>query len=175
MNSIQLDLLRDPPPPTPESYGLESDWLSKTLRTQGHAKCPVCEHTHRVYVRPISGEMARTLIMVYRHYFKYPYTKPVHIDHMLAILKPRPKGNNHGLLVHWELLKKVENVDLKKKDSGHYTLTPKGMRFVKGEVSVLSHALVYRDQCYGFEGEEVSIRDCLGRRFDYEKLMNGEW
>tara|TARA_R110000824_G_scaffold122685_2_gene280024 strand:+ start:5271 stop:5414 length:144 start_codon:yes stop_codon:yes gene_type:complete len=44
--------------------------------------------------------------------------------------------------------------------------------FVCGKIKIPQYALIYNDQVLDFSENEVSIRDSLGKKFDYQQLMN---
>lgn len=86
------------------------------------------------------------------------------------------RSGDFSYLVHWRLLEKMEGKrpDGSKKN-GFYKITDKGVRFVKQEITVPQTLIIYNGKCEGFEGDQVSIKDGLGKRFDYAELMKGDY
>lgn len=52
-----------------------------------------------------------------------------------------------------------------------YSLIRKGTDFVEASVTVKSHIRIYDGSFYGLIGKEISIKDALGKKFNYEELM----
>lgn len=102
------------------------------------------------------------------------------------------KINEHGFVewVHAEDFFKKQNIpssirgdfsklrfwgliDPHPEKEGYYRITVKGMDFVRNKIKVEANVLLYNNTCYGFKGEYKSIQDCLKKKFDYQKLMEG--
>lgn len=128
--------------------------------------CPCCKQFVKLYKRKLNSSMARTLINLYRasdglqswHH---------HTDF-------RTESNDYPYLKIWELIEEKEHdpEDTTKKNSGYWRLTSKGIDFVQDEGTVKSHIRTYNSKFYGFAGKQVNIRECLGKKFNYEELMN---
>lgn len=73
---------------------------------------------------------------------------------------------------YWRLIEPRGNDDPTIKGSGWWRLTADGMRFVSGDATVTNWAWVYDDHVLDFDGPQVSIRESLGRRFDYSRLLS---
>lgn len=75
-------------------------------------------------------------------------------------------------LAHWGLIEERPNeVDADKRTSGIWRLTVRGLAFLNLKVKVSSHVLLYDGKLKGFSGIEVSLDECLGRKFSYSELM----
>ena len=152
---------------------VSSDWLKSRL-TKG-CKCPLCGQYAKIYPRSINAEMARVLILMYRHFTKYPNSNPIHLDSFLSKVcgASRPKGNNHSLLVHWGLIERVGSRVSKAgiKRDGYYSITRLGGEFVEDRKSVPEHVYMYNNKRIGESDERVSIHQCLKHRFTRDSLL----
>lgn len=138
--------------------------------------CPCCGQFVKVYPRPITGSMAYTLILIYRY-----FQKPIHEDwlhvanyiHGLG-LPANLYGGDFAKLRHWGL---IEQKDGERDDGsnriGYYRITEKGKQFVLGKATVPARARIFNKKCYSLTGKEISIRQALGKKFNYEELMKG--
>jgi hypothetical protein len=81
------------------------------------------------------------------------------------------KSNQHTTLKHWGLLERAPNTDPKKKHSGMWRVTPKGLRVMMGE-PIEKYALIYNDTCYGLKGPMILLKD-VRNRFDYSEFIRG--
>jgi hypothetical protein len=61
--------------------------------------------------------------------------------------------------------------DKAKRTSGKWALTDKGTLWVDSLATVQSHVKIYDGRLLGFEGEQITIQDALGKDFDYSELM----
>lgn len=128
-------------------------------------RCPLCTQFAKIYRFGFNGAMARGLIKMYHQGGQDWVNVPeLHLPggHML---KAR----------FWNLIEKPP--ELVRDDGstrvGIWRLTDHGVEFVTNHRTILSHARIYDNRCLGLRGEPVSIRDVLGKRFDYDELMRG--
>lgn len=162
-----------------EKTGIKSEKLVRMMR-EG-CGCPLCGHYLKIYPRSINREMAATIVLVARHFEKYPHSEPLHLEHWLrvmfdaGVIKSRLCGREHGRLTMWGLLKATdsrESKSEKKKVSGNYVVTEKGMAFAQGKISVPKYAYVHNRKVIGFSNELVMIQQCFKTEFNYTELMN---
>jgi hypothetical protein len=112
--------------------------------------------------------MARSLIMMWRH---------ARMDWMhLTELGPMDdRGREETKLAYWGLIEeeRTERPD-GARDARHH-VTVLGELFIKGEVTVQKYARVYNGGgvSVGLTGPQITIRDALRGKFDYQELMNG--
>ena len=128
--------------------------------------CPVCGRFAKIYAYPMNAGMARTLIWLWKRrsdvWIHLPSTAPRYV---LA-------SNSVGKLLYWNFVERRPNVDdPTKKMTGWYRITPKGRAFVEGRITAKSHVLVFDETVFGWRDERVSIHRALGKRFNYQELM----
>jgi hypothetical protein len=148
------------------------NWVMEERWRDG-VTCPCCDQLAKVYRRPLNYGMAHCLFLMY-DYFNQPGHERCWL-HLPSYLNGRgvvARGGDPTKTRYWGLI--VGSGDVREDDSprvGHWRITEKGVAFVEQRITVPSHALVYNDQCLGFSEEQVLISKCLGKRFDYAKLM----
>lgn len=138
--------------------------LDTELLSEGH-QCPVCLQYAKAYRRKISATIARLFIESFREFGFNPF-RP--IDEF---------GKNSPDFVklrHWGLLEEIDP-EARRPDgsrrTGEWRVTPPGSAFIKDQFTMSKYAVIYNNEFLRFEGEPVSIIDCLGENFDYEELM----
>lgn len=147
--------------PDSASLGDARAWLR--ARLDKGAPCPLCQQHSKMYRRKINSGMARSLIHMYRS----AGTSWIHVRLIGA------KSREEGKLAYWGLVEEQKGAGLHGGRAGYWRVTRKGEDFLNGHLKVPKYAKVYNGQVYGFEGDDVSIKDALGTKFDYEELMKG--
>lgn len=130
--------------------------------------CPCCGRYAQMYKRTIHHSVARKLIELYKMGGEYSFV------HSSVFVRPGETSiGDFAKAKYWGLMIAAENTDDKKKTSGMWKLTDKGVGFVMDLIRVPRYALVFDDRVFGFtEDDKVSIRDCLASGgFDYSQLM----
>lgn len=141
-------------------------WLLERL-ADGET-CPCCGQFAKEYRRTIHSRMASGLIKVYgaggRERRGWVTIKH-HLDH--------PELADFAKLAHWTLAEAHPSVrDDGSKRVGIWRVTPFGEEFVAGRLAVAKYARVFNGECRGHDPLPlVGIRECLGKKFDYEELM----
>lgn len=133
-------------------------------------KCPCCKQFVKIYKRQIYKTMALGLIELYRQGGVKDF---VHITTLLnnPEIAARGLGGDFSKLALWGLIEEKENSETKKRTSGLWRLTEKGINFIKGKSSVPKYVFIYNGKLAEKSAEHVSIRDVLGKEFDYTSLI----
>lgn len=142
------------------------DWLRRH-HVRG-VECPSCGQFVKKYRRPINASWARSLIWMTRQG-----------DRWIDVPKEAPRyvlsSREFAKLVHWDMIEERPNDDKKKRTSGQWRVRPVGFAFARGEIVVPPAVWLYNNTFQGFcTKPQVSIRDVLKKKFDYEALMRGE-
>lgn len=138
------------------------------IEKQEGCHCPLCGKYAKVYRRKLNSGMASRLIKLYNATDIFANTDYLHISDFLG------KGmhpTDFSKLKFWGLIESMPNDDPSKRSSGYWRITYDGMLFVQGNKRVKSHSVAYNDEFICLDGNEVDIRDCLGKHFDYAELM----
>lgn len=137
-------------------------------RVDEGVQCPACQQRAQVYRRTITGKMAAFLIELSR--------RPTDADGWVYIPAMTHAQGDSVKLRYWGLIEGL--VGLRDDGSnrvGYWRITEAGRDFVGGDLRVPKHARVYDGESLGLDAEAgyVTIRDCLGTRFNYDALMSG--
>jgi hypothetical protein len=84
-------------------------------------------------------------------------------------------AGDHAKLRYWGLIEESrEVVPDHGRTSGWWRITELGEQFVKCEVDVPRHALIYDGRLLRLDADQgrITIRTALGKRFDYQTLMS---
>jgi len=133
--------------------------------------CPCCGQLCKRYFRKLNANMAVTVIAMFiKKKFGF-----IRVEEFLRVNGYQRSGD-FPYLVHWGILEKMQG---KRGDgssrTGFYKLTDKGRQFVQGNITVPQTLIFYNGKCEGFEGDEITIQQALGKRFDYRELMSGDY
>lgn len=145
------------------------DFLRKSVDDNKGVSCPCCGQLVKVYRRKLTSSMARALIAMY----SYQATGPWEAVHVTNFDLPAFRGGDWAKTRLWGLSEEIPNKDTKKRTSGYWRLTEKGRQFVRGEISIPSHKIIYNGKMIGESEEKISIKQALGNKFDYQELMTG--
>ena len=145
-------------------------------RTSEGVNCPCCGQLAKVYPRTITSSMAYVLILLERHFRKFPKDW-LHVPSYLTKtckIGSAVRGGDWAKLVHWDLIvKKPELREDKSRRNGKYKLGPKAVSFVRGRLELPRYAYIYNGTLLRMSEEKITIHDALKRsnRFDYAALM----
>lgn len=130
--------------------------------------CPCCGLFVKRYKRPFNCNMALLLIYLY----KSGERGWVHVEKFLLERK-LPRCGDFPKLCLWKFLeKKHEDRDDGSSRNGYYRLTGQALMFVEGKSTAREYAYIFNNKFEGFAGGEITIREALGKRFNYEELMS---
>lgn len=142
---------------------LAREWLRESTADGTAVECPCCKQNVKVYRRPVSAASAFALIALWRAAgFQY--------GHLPTILNR--KQADEAKMRYWGL---IEEAPLEREDggrAGYWRVTEAGEAFLHGITRVPQYAVIYDGRLLRLEGDYVSIRDCLGTKFDYDVLMS---
>lgn len=130
-------------------------------------RCPCCDQLVKLYKRPLYGTIAVNLIRLYK-------LDRSQYHHIAKILLPNSSGGgDFAKLIYWGLVEEQQKdeEDTVSRTSGMWKITQKGIDFVNKKTKLYSHVLIYDGRFLGLSGNEVDIKDVLGKKFNYEELM----
>ena len=147
----------------------------RELSKQPISKCECCGGRSKVYAYKL-GSYARVLCWLAHmdRVSKNSSGNPLfwHVPSSGAI----NGGGDYAKLRYWDLIApQPTNPDPKKRSSGMWRLTDAGHDFAIGDITV-SAVCYYRQPeggVLGFEPEQISIQEAVGKQFNYTKLMQG--
>ena len=144
---------------TPDEF---KNWLMKQPEMEG--ECPCCGRYAKIWKYSVHSTLAKMLIILYRLGGEREFV------HVRDFTFSNTSGRNFSILKLWGLIIPMENDDPKKRTSGFWKITNKGARFVRGEIAIQA-LQIYDGKALSSIGELLTIKECLGKKFDYEELM----
>lgn len=152
----------------------------KSGRVEG-CTCPVCTLYVKEYERGITKCAVMTLWRVKEWYdLNDPSLKTLwmHVENEINSLpkdkrpsKSRGASGDFGKLRFFGLIEKMPNDDPKKKSSGRWRITQKGVDFLNGDVKVYEYIRMFKGKYIGSSPNMVDVQFCLGKHFSYADLM----
>lgn len=135
-------------------------------RADDGVTCPLCTQNVKVYRFHINASMAVALTRIWRHGGR------AWVD-VSAMDLPHNLHGHLSKLRFWGLLEKPEGEHREDGSPrvGIWRVTERGEDWMRGAITVPSHARIYDNRCLGIVGEPMTIRDALGHRFNFDELM----
>jgi len=81
-------------------------------------------------------------------------------------------GGDTCKMVYWELIEEESSRRADGGRAGYWAVTPKGRDWILGNITVPQYARIYNGRCQGLTGNERTIVQALGKKFNYRELMN---
>ena len=178
------------PPPIEECTG----WLARPLRdsiayiiknARKGVKCPCCFQIVKLRQRKFNAGMAATLVAMWaetlrreRQGNRDPW---IHVEHQLVEKGLAPKRCRDfsqmrylGLIESKARMTRTTGPDAN--DTGFYKVTTLGRHVCENPRRPLirKYMLTFDNGVHGFEGPEISLKQALGDRFDFQELVCGE-
>jgi hypothetical protein len=133
------------------------------------SRCDTCGHVRRTYKR----RFPKADLMALHDLWERTRNGSTWVH--VRDLKNISGGGDFAKYRYWDLIAQRLNDDPSKKDSGFWCLTNRGARFLEGESTLYSHAIVREGECVGFSGTLVSARRVYrSAGFNYAELMSVE-
>jgi hypothetical protein len=135
-------------------------------------KCPCCNQFAKRYKYKFSENICRYLMILYKIYRQTP-DKFTHVTEILKHDAFVLMSRDFLRPAFYKLIEEqaVNDPD-KKKRSGYWRLTEKGVEFCERKIAIPKYVLIYNNEVLGFEGDSVYITDFEGEYFNYAELMS---
>ena len=130
--------------------------------------CSCCKSFVKRYTRTFNSNMALALIVLYQ-------TREKGFIHLELTMMARgyKRSGDAAYLRHYRLIEPLkEDREDGSPKNGKYRITGAGIMFCEQKTKVQSKFLIFNNQCEGFTGDEITISEALGKRFNYSELMN---
>lgn len=128
--------------------------------------CPCCGRYAQVYKRRIYSTPAAQLILLKTLNGANEF---VHSSRLL--FNGTTSVGDFAKAKYWELIEEKPNTSDEKNRSGYWKLTELGFRFVLGDIVIPEYVYIFDDKVIEWAGKDVSIKDCLGKKYNYSELM----
>ena len=133
-------------------------------------RCPACGQSVKLYKRTLNRGMASVLIDIYK-VCREQNVEYLHVSEHFLGQKDNAVAREYSKLRFWGLLEEEPGERENGNGTGRWRVTPLGEAFVKGRVLVPRSVLVFNNQLEGVSDERTTVRQALGRAFDYDELM----
>lgn len=145
-----------------------TDFLNR-LKGGEKIECPCCGRHSQMYRRTIHHTIAEKLIDLYKMGGEFDYV------HTSRLVRRTESGiGDFSKAKYWKLIQEAETTDERKRTSGLWKLTDKGVGFVMDVLTIPRTVLIFDDRVFGFSEDHVGIRDCIASGgFNYSELMKG--
>lgn len=129
--------------------------------------CECCGQYVKMYRRSFNSNMAVCLLLLY----KFNMRGWVKVEDFL-IKNGQKRCGDFSYLVHYGFLEKqIANREDGSSRNGYYKMTGRGMMFCEGKINAHKHFLMLNGKFMGFEGDEIDIKQALGKKFNFDELM----
>lgn len=130
--------------------------------------CECCGAFQKRYKRSLNCNMSIALIALY----KYNVNEFVHLERFLND-KGYQRCGDASYLVNYRFLQKLvaDRADGSPRN-GMYKITSAGIMFVENKIKAQKHFVMFGGKFQGFEGDLINITEALGKKFNYNELMN---
>lgn len=144
-------------------------FLRETRKDPGGTHCPACTQHYQEYKRFFTGGMARSLIWLLHVSEKFD-DDYIHVERKAPpeILNVR----SWDKIEAWGCVIRAPNDDDSKRCSGLWKITDKGRAFAQGRIQVWEHGWFLMGKPQAWSIERRTVREALGKKFNYEELMN---
>ena len=142
---------------------MRDNWSVVIAKDGGY--CPCCQRWGKIYRRNLNASMARQLMWLVQ--------APDRGDGWVHVPSSAPTWmlRTHQLptLHLWGL---VEGADsgTKLASSGLWKPTPEGVLFAQNKITVKKYVYVYNNTVMDSEGEDISVVDALGDKYNYQEI-----
>jgi hypothetical protein len=129
--------------------------------------CPCCDRWGKIYRRPLNASMARALVWLVNAQHRGDGWVHVPSSAPMWLLRTQQLP----ALWMWNLVVGYREKKSKLTTSGLWQPTRLGMLFASDQASVKRYVYVYNNEVLETDGEEISIRDALGDKYNYDEIM----
>lgn len=133
----------------------------------GHA-CPICTQHAQVYRWSLYASAVAMLMRMHHLGGTAEFVES-------KAVKVPGQGGDATRLRFWGLVEQEKERRPDGGRSGWWRVTTAGSEFVRGLRSIPKYAYTYDGRCLELGGSQVTVRDALGKSFDYDKMLRGEF
>jgi hypothetical protein len=128
--------------------------------------CPLCGQRMQRYKRRVNKKMVDTLFKLYKlNLLQDGRWIPV------EDIYTKGQAGDYAKLRHWGLIEAGDKRSAYRNSIGYWRITDLGKLFCDGAITIAKYAVIYDNQCIGFEGDQVNVASCFGVSFSYAELM----
>ena len=139
---------------------------------EGGQDCALCGQFAKVYRRGLGASIVADVIRIYRTQKDLPEGAWVDIATVRGV-----RGGDYAKAEHWGLLEHAIDDGTSRKQSGLWRVTEEGIEFIEGRGRVIKAQWFYNGEVapgpWSRDEPLVDVQEALGKKFDFEALMNG--
>lgn len=144
-------------------------WAYLRANKEKGVKCPCCGQNVKYYKRRFTRSHAEYLIQLYWMDKSNGNRDYIHAGKVVAS-RSKTGTAEFSKLAYWGLIEQQINQDTKKRTSGMWRITDKGIRVVELKESVPEAVITYLARVMEKSRRTILITQAIGR-FDYEQMM----
>jgi hypothetical protein len=134
--------------------------------------CPACKQVVKQYKRNISSTMAYCMIIFVKHCRKHNQFGFVNFNKVLNDLNITPTQRaDWQKLVYFKLIE-PETTTKGDPKNGNYRIHARGFDFIEKDFLMPKFCNVYNGNVLGYSMEQITIREALKNKFNFDDLMN---
>ncbi len=145
-----------------EAIEFVKDWMEPQLKDG--VDCPCCGRFTKVYRRNLNSGMVRFLMDFYNRHG----TNRVSIANYHVTDQQHAHHQEYEKLPHWGLLEHDNSIPRR------WWIKKLGRQFINGQVTVNKYVWLKHGVCVDKSIGQISIKQAIGNKFSYEKLMSSE-
>lgn len=130
-------------------------------------QCECCKQRVQTYSRKFNANMAYALIFMYNN----RDSGFIKVEEEMRKSGKMRSGDFTYLRWYWLIEPMQEKREDGSSRNGYYRITTRGIMFVEGQLKVNERFLMFNNACQGFEGNEITIEQALGKKFNFNELM----
>lgn len=123
--------------------------------------CPCCNQGVKMYHWRLDAQSAALLIQFHKKNGEWVHP----LDDLGT------NNGNYAKMRHFGLIESKSKQDKNSRGSGLWRITTKGTNFVLGLDTIAERVRIYNNDAYGFVGNQITIKNALGKKFNYAELM----
>lgn len=163
-------ILRVSLPPAPHGMTLADAQDALAEQLEDGTRCPCCDQHAQIYRWSLYATAVKALIALYKKGGTTTFIE----SKTLKPLVPSYQGDMSRLR-HWGLAEQESERRPDGGKSGFWRVTSFGEAFVLGYQTIPKYVWIYSGRVLASGGERCTIKDTLGKKFDYDAMMRGEF
>jgi len=170
----------DDPPPQEAPQDQVRKWFNRRILTGQPIRCPTCDKHAEMYHRALGFGLIYILVTQYHKegqaFVHTPSVVPEYVMITMKSGKQKKVSLREGAkLAWWGLMEEEKRLRPDGGRAGFWRVTDLAVQFIEGNVKMPSHCWEYQGWQELDRRRYVTCQEALGKRFDLDALLRGEW